>query len=60
MLKKKKDKPKIFVAFRRHIYKGKLFEIGDKLPDGMKVGYGFKPADDDKPSRTFNRKFEEK
>ena len=46
MLKKKKDEQKVFVAFRRHIYQGKLFEIGDELPEGMKPGYGFKLSDE--------------
>ena len=43
----KENKSKGFVAFRRHIYKGQLFEIGDDLPEDMIPGYGFRPIETD-------------
>jgi len=47
MFEDKKEKSDGFVAFRRHIYKGQLFEIGDELPEGMIPGYGFRPIETD-------------
>jgi len=60
---KRKDEMQSFVAFRRHIYQGKLFEINDKLPEDMKPGYGFMPseiAEDAEEREKFIKKLSKK